>query len=296
MAAFCGTCGKPIAADGKFCGSCGATNSATPAQTAPAPPVAAAATGTSALKIVLIVLVLGGGVLLAAGVGAYYVGRHKVAQWQKDNGITAALPASKGGHRSSSSETGSAFLTKEEVSEIIGRPVTSIERQSKWHALYKTDTPGFEAGIEIEPKDDVADATQDVDAARTVTRNAFGGKADTVAGLGDDALYGAFNTLYVRKDNVVVQITPPMLQMVAQGEQAKKMFAQPLGSPEQVKELEKLKDTMKGDPVAGSLAQPDAVSGAAGIIHGAAKDRGDEYETKARLMARQMAEKVLSKI
>jgi hypothetical protein len=45
-----------------------------------------------------------------------------------------------------------------------------------------------------------------------------------------------------------------------------------------------------------SLAKPDAVSGAAGLIHSAAAERGGEYETKARLMARQMAEKVLAKI
>jgi hypothetical protein len=89
---------------------------------------------------------------------------------------------------------------------------------------------------------------------------------------------------------------PPNLQMAAQQEQAARMYAQPLGSDAQVKELEKLKETMKNDPVKDSLAKPDAVSGAAGLIQSAAAERGGEYETKARLMARQMAEKVLAKI
>ena len=74
------------------------------------------------------------------------------------------------------------------------------------------------------------------------------------------------------------------------------MLSKPLGSDDQVKALEKLKDSMKGDPVAGSMSQPDAASGAVDAIQHSATERGNEYETKARLMARQLAEKVLSKI
>lgn len=290
MAAFCGTCGKPIAADGKFCGACGAAQAPTAAQ-----PVAASS-GTSALKIILVVLVLAGGLVLAAGVGLYYFGKHKLAQWQQEHGVASVLPSATGSHHSSSSSSGGkGLLTKEEVSEIIGMPVTGIEMQGEANAHYKTAAPGFEAAIEIERKGDLADAMQEMAAARTVTHG-FGGKADAIAGLGDDALFGAFNALYVRKDDVVLLITPPNLQMHAQMEQATKIFAQPMGSDAQKKEMDKLRGTMNGDPVAGSMAQPDAVAGATDLIKHAATERGNEYETKSRLMARQLAEKVLTKI
>ena len=49
-----------------------------------------------------------------------------------------------------------------------------------------------------------------------MTKRMAGGTGESVAGLGDDALYGAFNVLYVRKNDTVVMITPPNLQMAAQ--------------------------------------------------------------------------------
>lgn len=53
---------------------------------------------------------------------------------------------------------------------------------------------------------------------------------------------------------------------------------------------------MQGDPVANSMSKPDAMSGAVDLIRHAANESGDEYETKSRLMARQLAEKLLSKM
>ena len=294
MAAFCGTCGKPVAPGGKFCGGCGAQTNAAPPYAAPVK------SGSSALKVVLVLVLLGGAALVAAAAGVFYFGRNRIAAWRNGGGIAAGLPASAMAvameHHAAAAAFGrAALLTKEEVGSIIGVPVTSIEMSGQSDATYKTETQGLEAGIEIEQKNE-ADAVQSMDAARQVTRNAFGGRADKVDGIGDDAVYGAFNVLYVRKSNVFLTIMPPNLQQAAQMEQASKMYAQPLGSEAQVKELEKLKETMKGDPVSGSLAKPDAVSGATDLIHHAAAERGNEYETKARLMARQMAEKVLAKI
>ena len=295
MAAFCGTCGKPIALDGQFCGGCGAPNSASAAQ-APVAPVAPVASGTSALKIVVIILLAGGAVLAAAGAGAFYYGRKKVTAWQQDHDVATSVASAVARHSASHDSDGAGLLTKEEVSEIIGRPVTEIEMSGKAQAKYKTASPGFEAVIEIERKDGVADATQDIEAARTVTKGMAGGKGDSVAGIGDDAVYGSFNVLFVRRNDVVLTITPPNLQMVAQLEQGQKMFSQKLGSEAQTRELEKLRETMQGDPVAGSMSQPDATSGAVDLIRHSATERGNEYETKARLMARQLAEKTLSKI
>ena len=296
MAAFCGSCGKPVAPDGQFCGACGAPNSASVATASMAP---AAAKSSSALKILVVILLAGVVAIAAAGVGAFYFGRKKIAQWRNDHPdvvATVNAAAASVSHSTSQAANGSPFLSKEEVSEIIGRPVTEIVMSGRSDATYKTATPGFEAAIEVDRRHNDADATQDIEGARTVTKRMAGGTGESVAGLGDDALYGAFNVLYIRKNDVVLMVTPPNLQMAAQQELAHDMFSKPMGSDDQVKALEKLKDSMKGDPIAGSMSQPDATSGAVNVIQHSAADRGNEYETKARLMARQLAEKVLSKI
>jgi len=295
MAAFCGTCGKPLGSDVKFCGGCGAKASsanaahATPSA-APSPVINAAppATGTSALKIVIVLLVVAGAGLAGIGTGVYFYGRNKVAQWQKDHGVSD--------HARTHTGSGDATLTKEEVSAIILKPVTEIETHGDGSAVYKTATDGYEANIEVENNGGRADAVQSFEAARTVTRRMFGGKAESVPGIGDDALYGAYNVLYVLKGDVVLTIMPPNLQQAAQSEMATNMLSQPLGSDAQKAALEKMSKSMQGDPVAGSLAKPDAMSGAVDLIHHSASETGNEYETKSRLMARQIAEKMLSKM
>ena len=309
MAAFCSSCGKPLAQDSKFCGGCGAVSSPgvtpPPAQTAQAianPPYAAPVkSGSSALKIFLVVVLVGGAIVVMAAAGLFYYGQKKMTEWRKEGGVASLLPdsvraAASGRHGSASAgDAGSALLSKEEVGAIIGVPVTTIEMTGKSDAKYKTAEMGMEASIEVERKDE-ADAIQSMDAARQVTRHAFGGKAETIAGLGDDAVYGAFNVLYVRKNDLFLTIMPPNLQQVAQMKQYSNMQSQPMGSDGQAKEIQKLQEMMKGDPVSASLAKPDAMSGAVDLIHHAAAERGNEYETKAREMARQMAEKVLAKI
>ena len=292
MAAFCGACGKPLAEGGKFCGGCGA------AQPVPAnvtPPTAPAKSGSPALKILIAVVLLVGAALLMAAAGIFFVGRKKLAEWRKDSGVSS--PASPAGHSArSGGAVGAALLTKEEMGDIIGVPVVSIEMTGQSDASYKTATEGMDAGIEIERKDGESDAIQSFQAARQITQRMFGGKGETIADLGDDAIYGAFNVLYVRKNDLFLTITPPNLQQVAQLQQYSNLTSQPLGSDGQKKALEQLQETMKGDPASASLAKPDAVSGATDLIQHAAADRGNEYEAKARLMARQMAEKVLAKI
>jgi hypothetical protein len=311
MASFCSSCGKPLSGDGRFCGSCGAANTPGAAQ-AVIPPVqqatpvvvavAPAKTGSSVLKILLVIVLLGGAVVVMAAAGAFYYGKKKLAEFRKDSGLAAVLPGSGvstpiGNRASTSNDVAQAsLLTKEEVGAIIGVPVTSIEMTGKSDASYKTATMGVEAAIEVERKDDEADALQTFAAAKLVTQKMFGGKADPITGLGDEAIYGAYNVLYVRKNDVVLTITPPNLQQAAQMDHYNKMAAAPMGSDAQRAELQKMSENMKNDPVAGSMAKPDAMSGAVDLIQHAASDRGGEYETKARLMARQMAEKVLSKI
>ena len=135
-----------------------------------------------------------------------------------------------------------------------------------------------------------------MEASRLVTRHAFGGKADKIAGLGDDAVYGAMNFLYVRKGDVVMTITPPTVQAAAQAEKMAHIYGQPIGSDAQKKAMDEFSQSMKDDPNAAAAGKPDAISGAVSLITHSATEQGNEYEKKARLMARQIAEKVLSKL
>ena len=310
MAAFCSGCGKPLEPGAKFCGGCGTVQSsdasrpaqvqAAPAQPAVNPGYATPVkSGSPVLKILLVVVLVGGAVVVMAAGAAFYFGKKKLDEYRARNGGATAgsSSASESGHHASRSHDsgGSYFLSNEEVGEIIGIPVTKMTMQGESDAKYETATMGMEASIEVERKHDEDDAIQDLAAARQVTRG-FGGKGDKVEGLGDDAVYGAYNTLYVRKGDIVMNITPPNLQMAAQLDQHNKMMSQPLGSDAQLKEMEKFQAVMKGDPGMKSLSKPDAMSGAVDLIGHAATESGNEYETKARLMARQMAEKVLAKI
>jgi hypothetical protein len=294
MTASCGACGKALVPGGTFCGGCGAA-------TARLAPAAGATSGGLGVKIALAVIVAGGAVAGMAAGGAYYLGKQKSTESRKESGMATRRPDSAAAvafaHQSSGSpDVGSALLSKEEVGAIIGVPVTSIEMSGESDATYKTAAMGLEASIEVERKNDEADAIRALAGARQVTKGLFGGKAEAITGLGDDALYGAFNVLYVRKRDVVLTIMPPNLQQAAQLEAYTNMTSQPLGSDGQQKALENLQQTMKGDPGFASLAQPDAVSGAGDLVRHAASEQGTEYETKARAMARQMAEQVLTKI
>ena len=309
MAAFCGTCGKPLAADAMFCGGCGAVNSVSASQSNPTRPVQAttnpsytpsAKTGSPILKIVLVVVLLGGAALMMAAVGAFYFGRKKIAEWRQEHNVAAASVSDSGSassskqHATPTGDIGAAFLSKEEVAAIIGMPVTAIEL-SKTRAIYSTSNPAIEATIDIERKRDEADAIQDMDASRQVTRHIFGGKADKIAGLGDDAVYGAMNSVDVRKGDVILTITPPNMQTAAQAKNLSHLYAAE-GADAQKKAMGELENSMKGDPNMAALGKPDAISGAVSLITHSATEQGNEYEKKARLMARQMAEKVLSKL
>jgi hypothetical protein len=258
--------------------------------------------GSAGPKFTSAVILVGGATLVMAAGGAYYYGKTRINESRTESGVAALLPGSAaagGSTRHSSGSSGdvrSALLTKEEVGAIIGVPVTSIEMSGESDANYKTANPGLDASIEVERRDDETDAIQAIEGARKATRSLFGGKAETIAGLGDDALYGAFNVLYVRKNDLFLTIMPPNLQQAAQQEQYANVTSQPFGSDGQQKAMEKLVQTMNGDPAAASLAKPDAKSGAVDLLHHAASEQGTEYETRARAMARRMAEQVLTKI
>src|SRR5260221_8446013 len=94
MAAFCSTCGKPLAPDANFCRGCGAPSStgatpqapvsAQPVQATPNPVPAPVKSGSSVLKILLVLFLLGSTMVVLAGVGVYFYGNRKIPGVRKN--------------------------------------------------------------------------------------------------------------------------------------------------------------------------------------------------------------------
>lgn len=206
---------------------------------------------------------------------------------------SAGRPAPRAG-RSGGKGVVAALLTKEEVGAVLGQPVTTIEGKGT-HLTYKTDVMLLEANIELDQKADVADAVQAMQGARTAT-GFLGGTPEAVPGLGDEALFGAMSFLYVRKGDAFFTITPPNLQMIAGLKAADKVREAPLGSDEQVKALEALKQVQKTDPMSAGLQGGDAMQGALASIKASSQKQGTEYEAQARAMALALATKLLEKL
>ncbi len=209
--------------------------------------------------------------------------------------VVSSTGPARQARRSSGEIDTPALLTKEEVSAIIGVPVTSLESNSKSHVTYKTANPVLEASLEAERRHGIGDAEQTMAGARTAT-NMLGGKPEVVAGLGDDAFFGAMSFLYVRAGDVVLTITPPNLKQVAQMEAYNHMTAAPMGGDEQKKAMADLTAMTKDDPLQAGNAERDPMKGAIDVIHASSKPQGTEYEAKAREMARAMALKALQKM
>ena len=144
MANFCGSCGSPIGNNSAFCIHCGAPAGAHPNPVAapPPPPVqtAAAPTGKSsntALKIVIALLccLVLGGVAVIGGL-VYVAHRVKKAVVEEAaakgvdlNSLTSSSDRANGaGHLLLKP---CAFLTKEEVSQLIGEPIERAEVQDR---------------------------------------------------------------------------------------------------------------------------------------------------------------------
>ncbi len=211
-----------------------------------------------------------------------------------DSGAAHALSGDSG-HSVSRSGGGAAdpILTKEEVGAVLGQPVTTVEGKGG-HLTYKTDTMMLEATIELDQKRGEADAVQAMAGARKAT-GFLGGKAEEIPGLGDEAIFGAMSTLYVRKGSTVVLIQPPNLQQIA-GMNAYNKVTEAKGRDETIKAMEELKKVEATDPTAAGLASADAAQGALATIKASSQKQGTQYETDARAMAVALATKILEKL
>ena len=182
-------------------------------------------------------------------------------------------------------------LTREEVSAILGSPVTSVEGAAT-DMEYKTGTLSLETAVGIEVDND---SEQAMAGARKATAM-LGGAPEDVPSLGDEAFFGAMSVLYVRKGDNVITITPPNFQQIASMAAYGKVTDAKLGSTEQAQAMQDFLQTEKTDPLQAGLKGGDAVQGALATVAAVSKKQGTPYEARGREVAVALAAKVLSKL
>jgi hypothetical protein len=182
-------------------------------------------------------------------------------------------------------------LTREEVTAILGAPVTSMEGAAT-DMEYKTDTLSLETSVGIEVQQD---SDQAMAGARKATAM-LGGAPEEVPNLGDEAFFGAMSVLYVRKGDNVITITPPNFQQIAAMAAYNKVATAPLGSEEQKKALHDFEQVEKNDPLKVGLSSPDATQGALTTIAAVSRKQGTPDEEHGRAVAVALASKVVSKL
>jgi hypothetical protein len=204
MAAFCGSCGKPLDG-GRFCPFCGADSDAPtpgaavppPAAPAQAAPAAYAATGSTVapkkssntLLIVLLTVVVIFGAMGAALVYAAYWAKHRVERAAKDYGVElpsdghARRRASVASHRDPCS-----FLTPAEMAEATGVAITESHREEHACNFASADGTGAGAVLDFEWGDGKILMTATKAGGKLMTM-APGTELQTVVGLGDEAYF-----------------------------------------------------------------------------------------------------------
>lgn len=227
---------------------------------------------------------------LFLGTALFAAGCNKTASRAEAVASGASAPRAS---RSGGKGAAAGLLTKEEVGAILGQPVTSVEGEGT-HLKYKTDVMLLEAGIELDQKDDVADAVRGMQAARTAT-GFLGGTPEVVPGLGDEAIFGAMSFLYVRKGDVFFTITPPNFQMIA-GQKAGAKLREARSPEEMKKAMEELQQVQQTDPSNAGLQGGDAMQGALAVVKASSKKQGTQYEVDTRAAAVALATKLLEKL
>jgi hypothetical protein len=143
MASFCGSCGSPLSGNSAFCAQCGAPANGGPRPAAGSPiSVTPATGGSSGLKIIVVIVcalaVLGVAIL---GSVVYVAHRVKQAVVQKaaENGVDLSSLRNESTRARAARHPMAQpceFLTKEEVSRLIGEPVERAEVQDAMCMYY----------------------------------------------------------------------------------------------------------------------------------------------------------------
>jgi hypothetical protein len=188
-------------------------------------------------------------------------------------------------------DRGRGVLTREEVTAILGAPVTSMEGAAT-DMEYKTDTLSLETTVGIEVQQD---SDQAMAGARKATAM-LGGAPEDVPNLGDEAFFGAMSILYVRKGDNIITITPPNFQQIAAMAAYNKVAVAPLGSEEQKQALQDFQRLEKNDPLKAGLSGGDATQGALATVAAVSRKQGTPDEEHGRAVAVALASKVVSKL
>jgi hypothetical protein len=204
MAAFCVSCGNPLAEGAKFCSKCGATQPAAPATpaatvSAPAsvPPVSKGA--TTGMKILIGVLAFFMFLILAVAGSCVYIGyrvKQKAHEFSRSVGGDAKPYTGR--------RQPCAMLTTSEASTALGQPVTSVEQRGTMSCEYTYGSSGRH--FDVEYTWEHGGITMGI--ARGAMKQVAGMDTFTpVEGTGDEAYLAPGNSaLMMRKGDVLVQI------------------------------------------------------------------------------------------
>ena len=226
--------------------------------------------------------------LLVCSLGVMAMGLLACGKPPVPNGQSTNV-AHQDSHRSQN--RGSGVLSREEVTAILGAPVTSMEGAAT-DMQYKTGTMGLETAVGIEVQQD---SDQAMAGARKATAM-LGGTPEEVPNLGDEAFFGAMSILYVRKGDDIITITPPNFQQIAAMAAYNKVTAAPLGSEDQLKALHDFERVEKNDPLKVGLSATDATQGALATVAAVSRKQGTPDEEHGRAVAVALASKVVSKL
>jgi hypothetical protein len=103
--------------------------------------------------------------------------------------------------QSSAAKSGCPPVTEAEMADAIGAPVTEKQETREGHCLYKTANPVVYADIEARWGN--ADAEwQGINAGDST----IGAPQDSLTGIGDKAMFGPRDRLYVKQDDVFIAI------------------------------------------------------------------------------------------
>lgn len=132
---------------------------------------------------------------LAAIVGLVLVACSKPADSGRDTAARA------GDSQSSSSKYVCPPVSEDEMSEVIGATVTEKQETREGHCIYKTADHIVYADIEARWGNAEAE-WQGINAGDSV----IGAPQDSLAGIGDKAMFGPRDRLYVKQDDVFIVI------------------------------------------------------------------------------------------
>jgi len=201
MAAFCVSCGNPLADGAKFCNKCGATQPAAqaPAVSVPAPAPPASTGSSTGMKILIGVLVFFMVLILAVAGSCVYIGyrvKQKAHEFSRSMGGDAKPYTGR--------RQPCAMLSTVEASAALGQPVASVEQRGTTSCEYTYGSSNKHFDVDY--------TWQGGGITMGLTRGAMKHVAGmdtftTLDGIGDEAYLAPGNSaLMMRKGDVMVNI------------------------------------------------------------------------------------------